>query len=116
MPASANAIEKAKSGYYAEGVTIEPGGQGATYAHVDGFTVYGHRENPASSVLAGQVGRFYLGRYETLEAAQADFPGAEVIGGSSYAPPQLSHLPGDDDPDPTGESAAIAAELAGELG
>jgi len=77
--------------------TIEPGGRGATYAHADGFTVYGHGVYGRYSVLAGQDLRRFEGHFPTLEAAKAAFPKATVIEGTSYTPVSLSHLPDDED-------------------
>ena len=77
--------------------TIEPGGRGATYAHANGYTVYGHGRYPRSSVLAGQHMRVWMARFETLEEAKKAYPKAKLIAGTSYTPVSVSHLP--DGPD-----------------
>ena len=76
-----------------ERYVIEQGGRGMTYLHRDGFTVYGLGVYPGWSVLAGQQRRRWLDRFDTLEEAQAKYPTAELIGGTSYCPPVLDHLP-----------------------
>lgn len=78
-------------------ITIEPGGRGATYANRTGFSVYKHGVYPRSSVLSGQASRTFLDHFDTLDAAKAAYPDATLIGGTTYAPPSLSHLPDDDD-------------------
>jgi hypothetical protein len=77
--------------------TIEPGGRGATYRRVAGFTVYGHGTYPRHSVLAGQPLRRFEDHFDTLEEARAKFPTARLIPGTTYAPADLSHLPDDGD-------------------
>jgi hypothetical protein len=74
-----------------ETFTIELG-RGETYAN-ERWTVYGHSTYPRSSVLAGQHRRRWVDDYDTLEAAKAAYPNAEVIGGTTYAPVNLNHLP-----------------------
>jgi hypothetical protein len=34
--------------------------------------------------------------FETLDEARAAYPDADVIDGSTYRPPSLNHLPGED--------------------
>ena len=53
-------------------LTIEPAGDGE-------FMVVEHDVYPRSSVLAGQDRRNRLGYYPTIEAAQAEFPTADVM-------------------------------------
>jgi hypothetical protein len=67
-------------------VRIEAGGRGLTYSFSEGFTVYGYVTNPRSSVLAGTDSRCYLGHFETIAAAQAEWPSARVAAGSSFDP------------------------------
>lgn len=77
-------------------LTIEMG-RGATYRNSK-FTVYEHGVYPRSSVLAGQSRRRWLDDFDTLEEAKAAYPEADVlVDGSTYAEPDLSHLPDDDD-------------------
>ena len=80
-------------------LVIERGGRGMTYAHADGFTVYELGTYPRTSVLAGQLSRRFIDRYETLEAAQAAHQTATLIAGTSYQAPYLDHLPDTDDDD-----------------
>jgi|SRR5579875_613884 len=82
---------------------------GATYREAT-FAVYGHGQYPESSVNAGRPMRCYIrGGFATAAAAHAEFPMAQVIGGSSYVEDQFTDLPGDDDPNPLGERRAIVA-------
>lgn len=74
-------------------LTIELG-RGATYSN-NRFTVYAHDTYPRNSVLAGQARRRFIDSFDTLEAAQAAHPSAKVLPGTTYAPPNLSHLSGD---------------------
>lgn len=76
---------------------IEQGGRGATYCDHEGFTVYELGTYPRSSVLAGQQSRRWMDHFTTLEEAQKAYPKAHLIGGTSYAPPSLNHLPDDED-------------------
>lgn len=77
--------------------TIEEASHGETYRNAKGtFTVYQIGTYSRSSVLAGQQSRRFLDTYDSLEAAQAAHPTAEVQG-SSYQPPSLGHLPDDGD-------------------
>lgn len=80
-----------------ERVVIEQGGRGATYHHKTGFSVYKLGWYPPHSVLAGQQSRMFLDHVDTLEEALQKFPTAEVLPGTSYQPPDLSHLPDDTD-------------------
>jgi hypothetical protein len=77
--------------------TIEPGGRGLTYQNHDGFSVYQHGVYPRQSVLAGQHQRIFVAHYATLAEAQAAHPDARVIPGTTFTPPNLSHLPDDGD-------------------
>ena len=76
-------------------LTIERG-RGATYSS-DRWTVYEHGVYDRDSVLSGQSRRSWLDDFETLEEAIAAYPEAEVIVGSTYQPPYLNHLPGEDE-------------------
>jgi len=76
-------------------LTIELG-RGATYVSHE-FMVYEHSTYERTSVLAGQPKRVYLNSFETVEEAQKAYPTAQVINGSTYAPPNLSHLRDDED-------------------
>jgi len=76
-------------------LTIERG-RGATYAS-DRWTVYEHGTYGRDSALSGQSRRSWLDDFETLEEAVTAYPEAQVIDGSTYRPPCLSHLPGDED-------------------
>lgn len=76
---------------------IEQGGRGMTYCHLTGFTVYELGTYPRGSVLAGQQSRRWLDHFDTLIEAQAAYPKAVLIGGTSYTAPNLSHLPDDSD-------------------
>ena len=72
--------------------TIESGGHGS-YHH--GFTVYEHSVYPRHSVLAGQHRRVFRDRFATLAEAQAAYPDAVAIPGTSFTPPVLDHLRGE---------------------
>lgn len=74
-------------------VRIEYPSRGATYSHA-AYGVYEYGTYPNSSVLAGQVRRVFLDSFDTLEAAIAAYPGAEVSCGSGFQPPALDHLTG----------------------
>jgi hypothetical protein len=79
--------------------------RGETYAHAT-FAVYEHSTYPRYSVLAGQpCRRFIDGGFKTIEDAQAKYPDARVIPGTTHIPVDdlTRHLPGDDDPDPFGD-------------
>lgn len=79
-------------------LTIELG-RGATYAN-NLYTVYRHGTYERSSVLAGSPKREWVDDFETLEEAQAAYPDADVcVGGTTYQPLSLNHLPaeGEDD-------------------
>lgn len=73
--------------------TIERG-RGATY-NSGKWTVYQHGTYPRHSVLAGQPQRIWVESYDSLGEAQKAFPGATVIEGTTYQPPNLSHLTDD---------------------
>lgn len=84
--------------------TIEPE-RGETYRRTT-FAVYSHSVYPRHSVLAGQPCRTYVdGGFTTIEDAQAKYPNAEVIHGSTHRSVAsiTAHLPGDDDVDPFGD-------------
>ena len=74
--------------------TIERG-RGATYA-TDRWTVYEHGTYERGSVLEGQSRRSWVDDFETLDEARAAYPDADIIDGSTYRPPSLNHLPGED--------------------
>lgn len=78
--------------------TIEQGSRGATYREsASTFTVYEIGTYSRSSVLAGQQSRKWLDSFDSLEEAQAAFPDAEFIEGSTYREPSLGHLSDDGD-------------------
>ncbi len=74
--------------------TIEKG-RGATYDE-DRWTVYQHGVYGRDSVLSGQSRRIWLDDFDTLEEAVIAYPDAVVCAGSTYQPPYLNHLPGED--------------------
>jgi hypothetical protein len=76
-------------------MTIELG-RGATYSNRR-YTVYRLDRYPRGSVLQGQQRRTWVNQFHTIEAAQAAYPTAEIIAGTTYQEPYLSHLPEDDD-------------------
>lgn len=76
-------------------LTIEPTGSGE-------FNVYEWGTYPRSSVLAGQTMKHFRGQFETLEAAQAAYPGATYDGSVRSAHNHFDHLPGEDDLVPGG--------------
>jgi hypothetical protein len=76
-------------------LTIERS-RGATYSHPNRFAVYEHSVYPRHSVLAGQSCRRFVDDFDSIAAAQAAHPTARVISGTTYAPPDLSHLPEED--------------------
>ena len=87
---------------------IEPS-RGATYSS-DRIAVYEYGTYPRSSVLSGQTRRTVLDDFDTVEQAQAAFPGATVSMGSGYQPPCLAHLPDADGPDPFGDNEDAARD------
>lgn len=94
--------------------TIEEASRGATYQNRAGtFTVYEHSIYPRGSVLAGQARRVWLDEFDSLEAARKAYPKAD-FSGCTYQPPCLSHLPDPEGPDPFGDNAEVAAEMANE--
>jgi len=75
---------------------IEQGSRGATYQNGDDtFTVYEIGTYGRGSVLAGQQRRQWLDEFQSLAEAQAAYPQAEFINGSTYREPNLNHLPDD---------------------
>lgn len=74
--------------------TIERG-RGATYA-TNRWTVYEHGIYGRGSVLEGQSRRIWVDDFETLDEAKAAYPDADIVAGSTYRPPSLNHLPGED--------------------
>ncbi len=76
-------------------LTIEQG-RGATYSS-DRWTVYEHGVYDRDSVLSGQSRRSWLDDFETLEEAVIAYPDAVVCAASTYQPPCLNHLPGEDE-------------------
>jgi hypothetical protein len=78
-------------------IRIEFPSVGATYNRPK-YGVYKYGIYPRGSVLAGQESRTWLAEYDSLTAAQEEYPEAEVAE-CGYHPPDLSHLPGEDDDD-----------------
>lgn len=72
---------------------IEFPAQGATYCREE-YGVYEYGEYPSSSVLAGQERRSFLASFATLAEAQAAYPNAQRVHGSSYFPERnsVAHL------------------------
>lgn len=83
---------------------IEFPSQGATYCR-QRYGVYQYDTYPRTSVLAGQERRTFLDDFATLAEAQSTYPTATPDCGCGYIDidARTAHLPGDDDPDPTGE-------------
>lgn len=79
----------------AEDIRIEFPSRGATY-RTNTYGVYRYDTYPDYSVLAGQERRTFLDQFETLQEAQAAYPDA-VEAPCGYQPPNLNHLPEDDD-------------------
>lgn len=79
-------------------ITIEVK-RGQTYgpSEESPYAAYEHGEYGRGSVLAGQPMRIFLDS-GTLAELQALYPKAQVIGGSTFRPPSLGHLPDEDDP------------------
>lgn len=77
--------------------TIEMG-RGETYRN-GRWTVYSHDRYPRGSVLEGQDRRTFEDSYDSLELAQAAWPQARVIEGTTWRPIReiVAHLP--DTPD-----------------
>ena len=67
--------------------TIEPPSNGV------GVVVWGHGEYGESSVLAGAPLRQLMESFPTLEEAQAEWPGAEVLDHSTRVPYTLPPTP-----------------------
>ena len=80
-----------------EDIRIEYPSRGATYSS-DEYGVYRYDTYPRSSVLAGQQRRQFLGTFETLEQAQAEYPSAE-LSGCGFQRPFLDHLSDEEEPD-----------------
>lgn len=76
-------------------LTIERA-RGATYAS-DRWAVYEHGTYERGSVLEGQSRRAWLDDFDTLEEAVIAYPDAVVCACSTYQPPSLNHLPGEDE-------------------
>ena len=72
-------------------VRIEFPSAGATYSREE-YGVYEYSTYGGSSVLAGQERRVFLDSFETLDAARAAYPAAEVSESCGYRPPYLGHL------------------------
>ena len=73
-------------------IKIEFPSAGATYCN-NVFGVYEYDEYPGSSVLAGQSRRTWLGEYETLEEARAEYPNAVYNDcGSRFQPVNVSRI------------------------
>lgn len=75
--------------------TIEMG-RGATYRNTL-YTVYEHSVYGDSSVLAGDPRRQWLDDFETLAEAEAAYPHAVVIEGSTYNPYAVGYLSQNED-------------------
>lgn len=77
-------------------ITIRP--ETAEFSGEPYFLAIGWDKYGRGSVLEGQPRVNRLDTFDTLEEAQAAYPGAEVVG--KFGEPQvcLSHLPGEDDP------------------
>ena len=71
------------------GYTIEPAPDG------NGYIVWGHGEYESTSVLAGAPLRQLVESFPTLEEAQAEWPGAEVLDHSTRVPYTLPPSPPD---------------------
>lgn len=63
-------------------VVIEFPAAGETYTHGGKYGAYSYDTYPAGTVLAGQTRRRFLGMYDSMEEARADWPGAGVVDGS----------------------------------
>lgn len=73
--------------------------QGETYSRST-FAVYEHGVYPRTSVLAGQPSRRWVeGGFKTIEEAQAKYPDAKAIEGTTHRPVDevVAHLPDDGD-------------------
>jgi len=62
----------------------------------DRFVVYGHSFYPASSVLAGQQMKSYMGIYVSIDEALKEYPKAEVLGFKTEVNNSVDHLPEND--------------------
>ena len=62
------------------------------------YGIYGWGVYPRTSVLAGQARKVFVESFDTIEAAQAAYPGANES--NKWTEPQVSlnHLPSEDDP------------------
>jgi hypothetical protein len=69
-----------------------------------GVDVVGFFEAPASSVLAGQLVRYFVSNYPDEATARAHHPDCVEAWDSELTGPRVSldHLPGEDDPVPGG--------------
>jgi hypothetical protein len=76
-----------------EELTIEPNATSAAYGCP--FAVYRHGVYEQSSVLAGSPKRTFLDSFETVEAAQAKYPQAEVRGFSTKVHFEMPRTPPD---------------------
>lgn len=81
-------------------VAIEYPSAGLTYSH-DEYGVYKYGTY-ATGVLRGRESRTFLDSFATLEAAQEQYPTADITS-CQFVETNLDFLPGDDDLDPTGE-------------
>ena len=75
--------------------TIEMG-RGATYRNTL-YTVYEHSVYDDSSVLAGDPRRQWLDDFETLAEAEAAYPHAVVVEGTTYNPYAGTYLSQNED-------------------
>lgn len=76
--------------------TIEQGRLRADGYANDKFSVFEHSIYPRSSVLSGQPRRVWLDDFDTLAAAQAAFPNADYITGTTYVEPWKHMTDGDE--------------------
>lgn len=77
-------------------IRIEFPSRGTTYNRQE-WGVYEYSTYPRGSVLAGQERRVFLDSDVSLELLKEKYPEAQVVQGSSFRPPNLSHLPDDTD-------------------
>lgn len=77
-------------------IFIEYPSAGATYCR-DEYGIYAYDTYPEGSVLEGQTRRRFLGSFERFDEARKHYPTAIFVECSLYTPPDLSHLPDDED-------------------
>jgi hypothetical protein len=87
-------------------IVIEFPSVGETYNNNEAG-VYKYDEYPRHSVLAGQTRRSLIDTFPTVEEAKANYPKADVMDGSAYAPAYIPQDPPEwFDPSVAGESWA----------